>query len=367
MELGKVIKKVRLEKKLTQEDLANAIGVSVQAVSRWETNVSYPDITLIPAIANYLNISADELFDIKLEERKIKIKKILDLDDEYTKVFELEKSLNLINESLKEYPNDEHLLLRLSRNYHNQILLLKDRDGYEEKSLELRKKIIEVTTKILEIAKSDWIRDTARGVLCTSYPYLGEEGKVKAKEMALETTSIFNSKEMLLEGILEGEEQRKQVVSNILNCLQIIRRSMSYRICDFLDDTNEKINIFKKIIEISKIIIGDNLYYYHLPLSNWTFKIAELYAELKDEENTLQYLKESSKHAREYTLLPSVGEYDSYWLKGAKWEKNAQTGWKGNIRSFENKVFDFVREKEGFKGALYKYIEIDEMWRKANK
>ena len=72
MEIGKVIKQARLNKKITQEQLAEALGVTTQAVSKWETDCSYPDITLLPSIANFLDISADELLGIKLEERKKK-------------------------------------------------------------------------------------------------------------------------------------------------------------------------------------------------------------------------------------------------------------------------------------------------------
>ena len=77
MEIGKVIKQSRLNKKITQEQLAEALGVTTQAVSKWETDCSYPDITLIPSIANYLDVSSDELLGIKLEERKRNIDVII--------------------------------------------------------------------------------------------------------------------------------------------------------------------------------------------------------------------------------------------------------------------------------------------------
>lgn len=57
MEIGKVIKQARLNKKIPQEQLTEALGVTTQAISKWETDCSYTDITLIPAIANYLDVS----------------------------------------------------------------------------------------------------------------------------------------------------------------------------------------------------------------------------------------------------------------------------------------------------------------------
>ncbi len=64
MNIGNQIKNLRLEKKVTQEELAAYLGVSAQAVSKWETNASTPDITLLPGLSTYFGISIDELFSL---------------------------------------------------------------------------------------------------------------------------------------------------------------------------------------------------------------------------------------------------------------------------------------------------------------
>ena len=64
MNIGNQIKNLRLEKKVTQEELAEYLGVSAQAVSKWETNASTPDITLLPGLSTYFGISIDELFSL---------------------------------------------------------------------------------------------------------------------------------------------------------------------------------------------------------------------------------------------------------------------------------------------------------------
>ncbi|MCM1244186.1 MAG: helix-turn-helix domain-containing protein [Roseburia sp.] len=61
MNIGETIKRVRKQKGLSQEDLAEKFGISVQAVSKWECGLSYPDITLLPLIADELGISLDLL------------------------------------------------------------------------------------------------------------------------------------------------------------------------------------------------------------------------------------------------------------------------------------------------------------------
>ena len=61
MEIGAIIKKRRVAMKLTQEELAEKVNVTPQAVSRWENDISLPDITLVPRIADLLKISCDDL------------------------------------------------------------------------------------------------------------------------------------------------------------------------------------------------------------------------------------------------------------------------------------------------------------------
>lgn len=66
-EIGTNIRLLRKTKNITQEELANALHISYQAVSKWENGSSQPDIALLPAIANYFGVSIDELFGFKLQ------------------------------------------------------------------------------------------------------------------------------------------------------------------------------------------------------------------------------------------------------------------------------------------------------------
>jgi transcriptional regulator with XRE-family HTH domain len=58
--IAKVLVNKRREKGVTQDELANYIGVSKASVSKWETEQSYPDVTFLPMLASYFNISVDE-------------------------------------------------------------------------------------------------------------------------------------------------------------------------------------------------------------------------------------------------------------------------------------------------------------------
>lgn len=67
MYIGNQIKELRIRKNVKQEDVAEYLGVSAQAVSKWETGASTPDITLLPNIAMYFGVSIDELFALPEE------------------------------------------------------------------------------------------------------------------------------------------------------------------------------------------------------------------------------------------------------------------------------------------------------------
>lgn len=71
MSISEVIKSRRQKRNMTQAELAALLNVTPQAVSRWEMNISYPDVVMLPKIAQVLQVSADELLGIEpLENRK---------------------------------------------------------------------------------------------------------------------------------------------------------------------------------------------------------------------------------------------------------------------------------------------------------
>ncbi|MHC1772911.1 MAG: helix-turn-helix domain-containing protein [Flexilinea sp.] len=68
--IANVLVNKRKEKGITQDELANYIGVSKASVSKWETGQSYPDVTFLPQLAAYFNISIDDLMDYKPQMTK---------------------------------------------------------------------------------------------------------------------------------------------------------------------------------------------------------------------------------------------------------------------------------------------------------
>lgn len=73
LNIGSNIKELRKQNNITQERLAEYLGVTYQTVSKWENGTSLPSISLLPSIANIFNISIDELYDIDKHTRDEKI------------------------------------------------------------------------------------------------------------------------------------------------------------------------------------------------------------------------------------------------------------------------------------------------------
>ena len=75
IKLGEKIRSLRKQKNISQEVLAQYLGVSFQAVSKWENGDNLPDVSMIPAIAIFFEVSTDELFDfnrLETEQKKYK-------------------------------------------------------------------------------------------------------------------------------------------------------------------------------------------------------------------------------------------------------------------------------------------------------
>ena len=358
MEIGKVIKQARLNKKITQEQLAETLGVTTQAVSKWETDCSYPDITLIPAIANYLDVSSDELLGIKLEERKRNIDEIIKKNNELISQRYLDDSLNLMTESLKKYPNDERLLNGLTKCYWARMIATYDKPELFDYRQELKKLIIENAEKTLEVARSKEIIEETTIYLIKIYTRTGEVGRLKALEIVNTLPGIDYSKELRLTNVLIGDDKKQRLQENVLLLLHLINNNFSYRLVEFYDDTEQKINILKKNIELIKLIVGENLYWFNIPCKNFAFTIAEYYAKLNDKENIIYWLNESFNYAQALEDVPDKGEYDSYWIKGIEYTINRIENYEGQERIFENNVFDFIRETNEFIDVKNKYLKL---------
>lgn len=114
MSLGKVIRKYRKIRNLTQEEMAARLGVSAPAVNKWENENSYPDITLLAPIARLLDISLDTLLCFREELTMEEVNEIVRKADRRLKEETYDETFRWARKKLEQYPNCEPLMLNLA-------------------------------------------------------------------------------------------------------------------------------------------------------------------------------------------------------------------------------------------------------------
>ena len=189
MSIGTTIKKLRRDRNITQEQLAEMLGVSTNAVSQWECDKTAPDISHIPILANIFEVSADILLEIDIA----KSKKQFEINEFTAKYAELhsqgktEERLNLCRTMQKKYPNDETVRYYLMRVLQN---------GYIDESFD---EIVTLGEQLLDSANMEYRTGVIRG-LCFTYLHKGNRTK------ALQYADMIPPAEDLHLHVLEGNE-----------------------------------------------------------------------------------------------------------------------------------------------------------------
>lgn len=202
IKLGEKIKSLRKQKGISQEVLANHLGVSFQAVSKWETEATMPDVILIPAIASFFGVSTDELFDFNLYEIERNVEKIV---DEHRKYFDanIEKSEQILREGLKKYPGNDTLLNCL-------INVLFDKKSYDE--------VISLAKALVEGTRCDEIRLDAYRIMAEAYKAMSEYEL--CKEAINNIPEIYFSNLYVKAYLLEGKERYEAVAKETALCFE---------------------------------------------------------------------------------------------------------------------------------------------------
>lgn len=120
MEIGNKIKQLRYEAKLTQEQLATKVGVSPQSVSKWETGLTLPDISMLPILAEVFGVTIDEIFDLATEQKLKRLENRLEIEGEFT-ADEFREYENMLKGQLADNKNREYIVGLLAELYHHRM------------------------------------------------------------------------------------------------------------------------------------------------------------------------------------------------------------------------------------------------------
>ncbi len=185
--LSENLRKYRCLKNLTQEDVAEFLGITPQSVSKWERSESYPDITLLPALANLFETSIDLLVGmdtIRAEKTRYNIHKKAVA---YQRKGDYVSAEKIYRDALLIYPNKPGMILGLA-----STLALK---GDTQEAIELME-------RGLPISNNERQKSTIRATLCFLYLKAGYEDK--ASRLASDLPHMRESREVIRPLIRQG-------------------------------------------------------------------------------------------------------------------------------------------------------------------
>lgn len=120
MSIGNKIKQLRFKASFTQEQLAEKLSVSPQAVSKWENEVTMPDITLLPLLSEVFGVSIDDMFDLTVDQKLRRIENRMLTEDEFE--FDVFREYrDYLLEQLKKHPDRHRILSLLAHLYHHRM------------------------------------------------------------------------------------------------------------------------------------------------------------------------------------------------------------------------------------------------------
>jgi transcriptional regulator with XRE-family HTH domain len=202
------IKKLRKQKDITQEELAGHLGISFQAISKWERGEGFPDITILPAIANYFDVTIDELFGMEQIRDQQHLSDVYKNEHEYVAQGKYVDAIKLLRETIKVFPNEYGLLSELA------IAL-----SFDDKRESLSE-AISLCERVLANSINEKVRSTTRTTLCFLYKSLGEQEK--AVSVAKTLPHFWESRELILPEILKGKDYKSALNDSIKTILSII-------------------------------------------------------------------------------------------------------------------------------------------------
>ena len=245
MNIGYKIKELRKQRGITQEQLAESLGVSFQAVSKWETSIALPDITLAPAIASYFGVSMDVLFDFSLHDVSDKAFAIAKESWKYRESDPAE-ARRIIDEGLKLYPDNDILLL-------NRLYVMSIEEDADA--------VLEVAAKIIDTTKDVGNRYDACQFMAYAYK---AKGDLESAKKAIDLIPDIRFSNLRLKAtVLEGEEKWNAACEEYSEALYALM-FISDRLAECREERgeyNEAIKTYENALSILEVVKAHDGWY----------------------------------------------------------------------------------------------------------
>ncbi len=323
-DLGTKLKTLRKKYDLTQEQLAERLGVSYQAVSKWETNAAVPDISMFPILANFYQVTTDELLGVDITKANDKINEYIKQIYQLHHEWKLIEAVELARKACTEFPGSDDLRFMLAHCLHQAQNVFRTKAENLNEASEILIKILETST------------DTGRRLSCTSKlamfaHNLGDDDK--ALEYARTLPTLFQTRQYTIGrwGLYKGDDR----VSYARACIDLYFQAMRYVVEDIAnaEDTSltlsERIKLLDDFLALQTTIYGDNLCDKNFESVVYSYTKAELYCKLDDPDKAIECLEQALVFAQRFadydesTTYTSAMQKDCEVLPRSHWSHSA--------------------------------------------
>jgi len=320
---------------VTQESLATALGVTAQAVSRWEAGATYPDMELIPSIANFFGVSIDRLFGYSSErEEKISaiLRRIDELNDEsWRNDTHLDECISLLRGALQEFPENERITNRLALllkqagwTRHHEWLSYGE-DGHLHSDFDRHRKnpywaeAIELFQRLSIHAVDREIRYSAAGELVLLYRTIGdvEQARIIAESMP----DVTLSREIMLATAADGPEQTARHAEACIALLRAFREQFVYALVNERSnfDTKMPVQKIQGLIAVFELLFSDgNMGPQHAGVCDLYLYLSRLQWEFGYKDEAFESLESALMHAKRFDALTEHDQYTAPIVRHAR-------------------------------------------------
>ena len=257
MSIGSTIKRLRREKDITQEQLAEYLGITSRAISQWECDRTAPDISQIPALCHIFDISSDALLGIDVEKNNEEIQKYLFEANELCNQGKNVERTTLLREANRRFPRDYKIMERLANSLVSE---------YFRKGLKEYDEVYELCNRIIAECTDSKIRYSTIRTLATAYRFAGKKEEMLkiVEEMPKSHISYENFMLYRWNGDADFAKRQSYIAYLINHLLAAMDGSCRHRHDDgeVIYSTEDRIRLYASQVELLENLFPDKDYQY---------------------------------------------------------------------------------------------------------
>lgn len=301
MSIGTTIKTLRRGRDLTQEDLAEILGVSSKAVSQWENDRTAPDLSQIPAICTYFDISADTLLGIDTAQRRAVREEMFSRAQKLAQNGQHREAADAFDAVLTRFPDDFEIMTFL--NYSVFVCISQGLYPAQE-AREKRESCIRRNERLLAACTDDRLRYPAIASLAQCYAEDGD--RARADAMIARLPDMADARNFVMPTVLCGDERIRAEQWLLFDVLHYIRRRMMR---NFSDDSgadfysrDEMAERMRKVLALFDLFYEDgDIGFFHNDVQDAHLHLAVYEAENGCDGAALDHLRAASSSALAFT------------------------------------------------------------------